>query len=169
MDLFAAEWYKTPMVKIIPSLWYDGNAEDAVNFYLRVFKGSKILRVSHYTEVGPGLEGSVLTISFKLGSQEFLAINGGPEFKFTPAVSFVVNCKTQKEIDYYWDKLTAGGREVQCGWLEDKFGMSWQITPVIMDKIITGKDRKKADRVMRAMMPMKKLDLKSLLDAAKGS
>lgn len=156
------------MLKIIPSLWYDGNAEDAVKFYLSVFKGSKILRTSRYTEVGPGIEGSILTISFKLGAREFVAINGGPEFKFTPAVSFVVECKTQKEIDYYWDRLTAGGKEVQCGWLEDKFGMSWQITPSALMKIINGKDAKKADRVMRAMMPMKKLDLKALLAAAKG-
>lgn len=156
------------MRKITPCLWFDGNAEEAVKFYLGVFKGSKILRTARYTEVGPGIEGSVMTIAFKLGSQEFLALNGGPEFKFTPAVSFIVDCKTQKEIDYCWEKLSAGGQEIQCGWLTDRFGVSWQITPDFMNKLVSGPDRKKADRLMRAMMPMKKLDLAALKKAYAG-
>ena len=156
------------MPKIIPCLWYDGNAEEAVNFYLSVFKGSKITRVARRTESVPGTKGAVLTISFKLHGQEFLALNGGPEYKFTPGISFIVDCKTQEEVDYYWDRLSKGGKEVQCGWLEDKFGMSWQIVPAVMMKMISGKDAAKIDRVMRAMMGMVKLDIKKLTAAYKG-
>jgi predicted 3-demethylubiquinone-9 3-methyltransferase (glyoxalase superfamily) len=156
------------MPKITPCLWYDGDAEAAVKFYLGIFKDAKIIRTSRYTDAGPGPKGSILTISFKLGSQEFLALNGGPEYKFTPATSFIVDCKTQKDVDYYWKHLSKGGKGVQCGWLEDKFGMSWQIVPTVLLKIINGRDEKKADRVLRAMMGMVKLDIKKLLAAAKG-
>lgn len=156
------------MSNIIPSLWYDGNAEAAVKFYMTVFKNSRITRIARYTEVGPGKKGSVMTISFKLDGNEFLAINGGPEFKFTPAVSFIVDCKNQKEVDYYWTKLSKGGEEVQCGWLEDKYGMSWQIVPSVLGKMISGRDPKKADRVMRALMGMIKLDIKKLTEAYNG-
>jgi len=156
------------MQKITPSLWYDGNAEDAVKFYRKVFKNFKVLKTAYYGEAGPGKKGAVMTISFKLNGMEFLAINGGPQFKFNPSISFIVNCKTQKEIDYYWKKLTDGGKEVQCGWLEDKFGMSWQITPVILDKLIADKNPDKAERVMKEMLTQVKLDIKKLTDAYKG-
>jgi predicted 3-demethylubiquinone-9 3-methyltransferase (glyoxalase superfamily) len=156
------------MQKIIPSLWYDGNAEDAVKFYMTVFKTAKITNVARWTGAGPGPKGSVLTMSFKMNGQEFLAINGGPQYKFTPAVSFVVYCDTQKEVDYYWSRLSKGGKEVQCGWLEDKFGMSWQIVPTALGGMIGGKDVERAGRVMRAMMKMVKLDIKTLTDAYKG-
>jgi predicted 3-demethylubiquinone-9 3-methyltransferase (glyoxalase superfamily) len=156
------------MQKIIPCLWYDGNAEEAVKFYLSVFKSSKITRIGRWSEAGGAKAGSVLTIYFKLNGQEYLALNGGPEYKFTPGISFSVDCKTQKEVDYYWEKLSKGGKEVACGWLEDKFGMSWQIVPAVLPKMIADKDAKKADRVMRAMMKMVKLDIKTLTDAYKG-
>lgn len=156
------------MPKIIPSLWFDVNAEEAVKFYVSVFKNSRILRVARYTEAGPGAKGSVMTIAFTLGGQEFLAINGGPEFKFTPAVSFTVNCRNQAEIDYYWRKLAKGGKGVQCGWLEDKFGLSWQIVPDALGKMVSGRDAKKADRVMRAVLGMVKLDVKTLAEAYAG-
>ncbi len=157
------------MQKIIPCLWYDGNAEAAVKFYLSVFKkNSKIQRIGRWTEAGGEKAGSVLTIYFKLNGQEYLALNGGPEYKFTPAVSFTVACKNQKEVDYYWDKLSKGGKGVACSWLEDKFGMSWQIVPDILPKMLMDKDRKKADRVMRAMMLMVKINIKELEAAYKG-
>jgi predicted 3-demethylubiquinone-9 3-methyltransferase (glyoxalase superfamily) len=156
------------MRPIIPSLWFDGNAEEAVKFYCSVFKGSKILRVSHYTEVGPLPAGTVLAIAFKLGKTEFLAINGGPEFKPTPALSFVIECRDQKEIDYYWKKLTAGGKEVQCGWLTDKYGYSWQIVAAAQMKRIASKDKAAVDRMMRALGTMVKLDEKKLKAAFEG-
>jgi len=147
-------------------LWYDNNAEEAVNLYVSVFKDAKVLKTARYGKEGPGPEGSVMTIEFELFGQKFVALNAGPHFKFNEAVSFVVGCETQEEIDYYWDQLTAnGGQESMCGWLKDKFGLSWQITPVIMGKLMSGADKKKSGAAMRAMMQMKKLDIRTLQDA----
>jgi predicted 3-demethylubiquinone-9 3-methyltransferase (glyoxalase superfamily) len=144
--------------KINPFLWFDNNAEEAANYYITVFKNSKINRITRYTKAGPGPEGSVVTAEFELDGQTFVALNGGPVFKFTEAVSFVVNCETQEEVDYYWNKLIAdGGEESQCGWLKDKFGLSWQIVPTLLIDYIADKDTKKAARVMQEMMTMKKI------------
>ncbi|MFA5105348.1 MAG: VOC family protein [Candidatus Micrarchaeia archaeon] len=153
-------------------LWFDHNAEQAAKFYTSIFKGSKILSVSRYGDSGAevsGMEkGSVLTVSFRLNGQEFMALNGGPVFKFSPAVSFVVKCKGQKEIDYFWKKLSSGGKVVECGWLTDKFGVSWQVVPASLDKLTGGRDAKRAERVMSALLKMKKLDIKKLEAAYKG-
>ena len=155
------------MQKITPFLWFDANAEEAVNFYLSIFKNSKILKVARYGDTGPGPAGTVMTISFRLEGQEFIALNGGPHFKFTEAISLSVSCETQEELDDYWSKLTAaGGQEVQCGWLKDKFGLSWQVNPPILAELLTDKDAKKAQRVMTAMMQMKKIDIAGLKRAA---
>jgi predicted 3-demethylubiquinone-9 3-methyltransferase (glyoxalase superfamily) len=158
--------------KIVPMLWFDDNAEEAANFYASIFKNSKIIEVSRYGEAGAKTAGrpvgSVMVVSFMIEGQEFTALNGGPMFKFNSAVSFVVNCDTQEEIDYLWSKLTSeGGKEVECGWLTDKYGLSWQITPSILGKLTSG-DPKKADRVMSALFQMKKMDIKKLEEAAKG-
>jgi predicted 3-demethylubiquinone-9 3-methyltransferase (glyoxalase superfamily) len=150
------------MQKITPFLWFDDNAEEAVKFYTAIFKKAKILAIARYGEGGPGKPGSVMTVKFRLFGQKFVALNGGPEFKFTPAISFVVNCTTQKEVDYYWKKLSAGGKEVQCGWLTDKYGVSWQIVPTVLLELLADKDSKKSARVMKAMMQMVKLDIKRL-------
>jgi len=153
--------------KITTFLWFDNNAEEAANFYVSVFKNSRILETSYYTEVGPGPKGAVMTISFELDGQEFTALNGGPQFKFTEAISLVVNCESQEEVDYYWNKLSAdGGQEIECGWVKDKYGLSWQITPVALMRLLTQSDPATLDRVMRAMMQMKKLDIKKLEQAA---
>ena len=150
--------------KITPFLWFDSNAEEAMNFYVSVFKNSKIGTVARYGDAGPGPKGSVLTGSFELEGQTFVALNGGPRFKFTEAVSFVINCETQDEIDYFWAKLTAdGGQESMCGWLKDKFGLSWQVVPGEISSLMTGE---KANQVMQAIMQMKKLDLGTLREAA---
>jgi predicted 3-demethylubiquinone-9 3-methyltransferase (glyoxalase superfamily) len=154
------------MPKITPFLWFDTQAEQAAKFYTSVFKGSKILAVSRYGKGMPGKAGSVMTVKFKLLGQVFTALNAGPAYKFTHAVSFVVHCKTQKEVDYYWRRLTAGGKEVQCGWLQDRYGLSWQIVPDILLNTIAGKDRAKTDRMMGAMMKMVKLDIGGLQAAA---
>lgn len=157
------------MQKITPFLWFDGQAEQAAQFYTSIFKNSKIKRIARYTKVGPGPEGSVMTVAFTLNGQEFVALNGGPNFKFTEAISFVVNCETQAEVDRYWKKLTAGGgKAVACGWLKDKYGLFWQITPTMLTKLIADKDPDKVNRVMTAMMQMVKLDIKKLKAAAKG-
>ena len=150
------------MQKITPSLWFDNQAEEAAKFYVSVFKNSKVKEVTHYTGEEPvGMKGSVMTVVFELNGQEFAALNGGPRFKFTEAVSFVVNCETQKEIDDYWEKLTTdGGEEVQCGWLTDKYGLSWQVVPTKIHE--WAGDPARFQRVMRAIMPMKKLDLAAL-------
>jgi predicted 3-demethylubiquinone-9 3-methyltransferase (glyoxalase superfamily) len=153
------------MQKITPFLWFDGNAEEAVNFYTSIFKDSKILGMSYYGDAGPGLKGSVMTASFILNGQEFIALNGGPHFKFTEAISFSVNCETQSEIDELWSKLSAGGEEQMCGWLKDKFGLSWQIVPPILGKLMSDKDPQKSKRVMQAMMKMKKIDISKLKQA----
>jgi len=158
------------MQKITPFLWFNNNAEGAVKFYTSIFKNSKIKEITRYDDktakhVGRP-KGSVMTVGFKLQGQDFVAINGGPVFKFTEAISMVVNCKTQKEIDYYWKKLSSnGGREVECGWVKDKYGLSWQITPAIQYKLL----KKNTKGVMAAVMKMKKLDLKTLKNAAKNA
>lgn len=157
------------MQKITPFLWFDNNAEAAAQFYTSVFRNSKILDVSRYGDAGPGPKGSVMVVRFQIGDLEVTALNGGPQFKFSEAFSFVVNCDTQKEIDEYWSKLTAGGgRESACGWLKDKFGFSWQIVPAHMGKLMTHKDPQKANRVMQALLGMKKIEIAALEAAADG-
>jgi len=155
--------------RITPFLWFDGQAEEAANFYVSIFKNSRINSVSRYGEGGPGPKGSVMTVGFELDGQAFTALNGGPMYRFTEAVSFVVHCETQAEVDHYWDKLTADGREVQCGWLKDKFGLSWQVVPVALFELIQQKDPQKASRVMGALMQMTKLDVEGLRKAAAGA
>ena len=154
------------MQKITPFLWFDNNAEEAVQFYTSIFKDSKILGTSRYGDAGPGPKGTVMTMKFELNGQEFIALNGGPHFKFTEAISFVVNCETQKEIDEYWAKLTAGGKEVQCGWLTDKFGLSWQIVPTVLGQLMQDKDPEKVKNVTQAFMKMVKMDIEALKRAA---
>ena len=153
------------MPKITPFLWFDNSAEEAANFYTSIFKNSKINSVSRYGDAGPGPKGSVMTIGFTLDGQDFTALNAGPHFKFNESVSFVVHCKTQEEVDNYWDKLSAGGKESQCGWLKDKFGLSWQITPDALIELLGDKDAAKAQRVMQAMLQMSKIDIQKLKDA----
>jgi predicted 3-demethylubiquinone-9 3-methyltransferase (glyoxalase superfamily) len=155
--------------KITTFLWFDNNAEEAANFYVSIFKNSRVLNTARYGEVGPGPKGTVLTVDFELDGQRFTALNGGPQFKFTEAISLVVHCETQDEIDYYWEKLSAdGGEPVQCGWLKDKFGLSWQVVPNILPKLLTDGDSQKRERVMGALMGMKKLDIEGLQKAANG-
>jgi predicted 3-demethylubiquinone-9 3-methyltransferase (glyoxalase superfamily) len=156
------------MQKITPFLWFDNNAEEAMNFYISVFKDSKILSVTRYGEAGPGPKGSVMTGKFQLEGQEFMALNGGPHFKFTEAISFVVNCETQEEVDEFWEKLVEGGEESQCGWLKDKYGLSWQIVPTILVEMLQDKDPEKSQRVMKAMLQMIKIDIKTLKQAYEG-
>jgi len=154
------------MQKLTPFLWFDDKAEEAVSFYTSIFKNSKIMSIARYGDAGAEVsgrpKGTVMTVAFQLEGQEFVALNGGPQFKFTEAISFVVNCQTQEEIDEYWKKLSAGGQEVQCGWLKDKYGLSWQIVPTILGEMLSDPDPKKAERVMKAMLQMKKIDIKSL-------
>ena len=150
--------------KITPFLWFDNNAEEAMNFYVSIFKNSKAGSITRYGDAGPGPKDSVLTVTFELEGQEFVGLNGGPQFKFTEAVSFAIKCETQEEIDYFWEKLTAdGGRESMCGWLKDKFGLSWQVVPADIEELLTGG---KSDQVMQAVMQMKKLDLHVMRRAA---
>ena len=156
------------MQKIATCLWFDGKAEEAVNFYTSVFKDSKVGNVARYGDAGPGPKGSVMTATFEIEGREFMALNGGPMFKFTPAISFVVNCKTQDEVDDYWNKLLEGGAPQQCGWLTDKFGVSWQIVPTALGEMMLDKDPAKAKRVMEAMLKMVKLDIKALKQAYEG-
>ena len=153
------------MQKIVPFLWFNDNAEEAMNFYVSVFKNSKVGRVTRYGDAGPGPKGSVMWCTFTLEGQEFHALNGGPHFKFTQAISLFVNCETQQEVDELWKKLSAGGREDQCGWLQDKYGLSWQIIPTALGKMLGDKDPEKANRVMQAMLQMKKIDIKGLQQA----
>ena len=153
------------MQKITPFLWFDGKAEEAMNFYTSVFKHAKVGNVARYGAAGPGPAGSVISATFELEGQEFIALNGGPQFKFTPAVSFFVSCETQAEVDDYWEKLSAGGVKNRCGWLQDKYGLSWQIVPSILGKLLQGTDPAKSQRVMAAMLKMDKLDIKTLQDA----
>jgi predicted 3-demethylubiquinone-9 3-methyltransferase (glyoxalase superfamily) len=153
------------MQKIAPCLWFDGKAEEAMNFYTSIFKNSKVGNVTRYGEAGPGENGSVMTATFEIEGQEFLALNGGPIFKFSPAISFIVYCKTQEEVDDFWGKLLEGGAQQQCGWLTDKFGVSWQIVPTILPEMLQDKDAEKTKRVMQAMLKMVKLDIKVLKQA----
>ena len=157
------------MQKITPFLWFDSQAEEAANYYVSVFRNSKIRRTSRYGEAGPGPKGSVMTVEFELDGNEFVALNGGPHYQITPAVSFVVNCKDQADVDYYWDKLTVGGMPVQCGWLTDKFGVSWQVVPTRLSELLVDPDKAKAQRVMAAMMKMIKLDVPTLEQAARAA
>ena len=156
------------MQKITPFLWYDNQAEEAANFYVSIFKNSRVKNVARYPEGSPGPVGSAMTVDFELEGQEFVGLNGGANFKFTEAVSFVVNCETQEEVDYFWDKLLEGGTESQCGWLKDKYGLSWQVVPTILSKLFEGKDPGKSKRVMQAMLQMKKIDIAVLKQAAEG-
>ena len=159
------------MKKIIPCLWFDNQAEDAVKFYVSIFKNSKIGSVTRYGEAGAEAsgrpKGTVMTIIFQIEGQEFMALNGGPVFKFNEAISFVVNCKTQEEVDRLWEKLSEGGDEKaqQCGWLKDKYGVSWQIVPVVLGEMLQDKDPKKSENVMKALLQMKKIDIKGLKQA----
>jgi predicted 3-demethylubiquinone-9 3-methyltransferase (glyoxalase superfamily) len=157
------------MQKITPFLWFDDQAEEAANFYVSIFKDSKILNISRYGEGGPGPAGSVMVANFQIEGQPFSALNGGPEFKFNEAISFHVDCKSQQEVDYFWEKLTAGGEESQCGWLKDKFGVSWQIVPSDLGKYIGGPNPAGAQRAMQAMLQMKKLDVAALQRAYEGN
>ncbi len=148
--------------RITPFLWFDREAEEAAHFYTSIFPNSKIVKLVRFSAAGPGPAGSVMTVKFELDGMPFVALNGGPHFKFTEAVSFVVNCQTQDEVDAYWEKLAAGGAEVQCGWLKDKFGLSWQIVPTVLPELLSDPDPKKAPAVMKALMAMKKLDIRAL-------
>lgn len=164
---------KKTLRRITPFLWFDTQAEEAVKFYTSIFKKSKIGNIARYDKAGEKVSGrpagSVMTVEFQIEGQDFIALNGGPIFKFNESISFVVNCRTQKEVDYYWKKLTAGGgKEVQCGWLTDKFGLSWQIVPIALNELMSSKDAAKSQRVMEAMLKMVKLDIKKLKQAAKG-
>jgi predicted 3-demethylubiquinone-9 3-methyltransferase (glyoxalase superfamily) len=151
------------MQKITPFFWFDNQAEDAVHFYTSIFRNSKVVSVIRYGEAGPGPKGSAMTVTFQLDGQEFVALNGGPHFKFSEAVSFVVNCETQQEVDEFWEKLSEGG--VQCGWLKDKYGLSWQVVPTVLVEMLQDKDPEKSKRVMEAMLQMKKIDIKGLKQA----
>ena len=157
------------MQLITPFLWFDNNAEEAMNFYVSVFKNSKVGRVTRYGEAGPGPAGTVMTVEFELDGQEFVGLNGGPHFKFTEAVSFTVRCETQEEIDYYWDTLSEGGQKSRCGWLKDKFGLSWQVEPRILGDLMADKDPEKAKRVMEAMLKMDKIDIEPIKRAYEGN
>jgi len=156
------------MQKIRTFLWFDRNAEEAARFYTSVFRVGKMLDIMRYTEAGPRPKGEVLTVSFELFGQVFVALNGGPQYAYTPAVSFMVECETQEELDSYWDALSGGGKPIQCGWITDKFGVTWQITPSILMRMIQDKDSARAARVTRAMMGMVKLDIAALKAAYNG-
>ena len=153
------------MQKITPFLWFDGRAEEAANFYCSIFKESKILSVARSGDAGPGPKGAVMTAKFELEGQEFLALNGGPMFKFTEAISFLVNCETQEEVDELWERLSQGGEKSRCGWLKDKFGVSWQIVPTALGRMLQDKDPKKSQRVMQAMLQMDRIDIQRLRQA----
>lgn len=157
-----------PISKITPFLWFDTQAEEAANFYVSIFKNSRIVGISRYGEAGPGQKGSVMTVTFELEGQRFIALNGGPQFKFTEAISFSVDCKTQSEVDEFWTKLSAGGQEGPCGWLKDKYGLSWQVNPTVLGEMLTDPDPDKAKRVMAAMLKMKKIDIAELKKAYAG-
>jgi predicted 3-demethylubiquinone-9 3-methyltransferase (glyoxalase superfamily) len=156
------------MQKITPFLWFDHQAEEAVNFYTSIFKDSRVKSVTRSGEAGLGPKGTVMIIAFEVAGQEFVALNGGPQFKFTEAISFVVNCETQEEVDELWEKLSEGGTEIQCGWLKDKYGLSWQIVPAILFELLQDKDPQASQRVMKALFQMKKLDIAALERAYRG-
>ena len=155
--------------KIIPNLWFDTEAEEAANFYASVFESSRIVNVTHYTEAGPRPAGTVMTVEFELEGQRFVGINGGPEFTFDEAVSFQITCEDQEEIDYYWQRLSEGGEEGPCGWLKDRFGLSWQVVPKGMEELFVDPDSQRAERAMAAMLKMGKLDIAALRRAADGA
>ena len=150
------------MNRITPFLWFNANAEEAVNFYLSVFKNSRIVDTTRHVEGGPGPTGSVMTIRFQLDGKEFVALNGGPQFTFSEAISFVVNCDTQEEIDHFWERLSAGGQTIECGWLKDRFGVAWQVVPTVLWQMLQDKDAARTGRVMTALWQMKKLDIAGL-------
>jgi predicted 3-demethylubiquinone-9 3-methyltransferase (glyoxalase superfamily) len=156
------------MQKITPFLWFDGKAEEAMNFYTSIFKNSKVGSVTRWGEAGPGKPGEVMSATFQLQGQEFMALNGGPQFKFTEAISFFVNCETQQEIDELWEKLSESGRKDRCGWLKDKFGLSWQIIPSALGRMLQDKDAAKSKRVMAAMLQMDKIEIETLERAYEG-
>ncbi len=156
------------MQKITPFLWFNYQAEEAVRFYISVFKNSEILDITHYGSEGPGVEGAVMTMVFQIEGQKFIALNGGPQFTFSPAISFVVNCETQAEIDYLWEKLSEGGEKIECGWLRDKYGVSWQIVPTVLGGMLQDNDPVKANSVFQAMLKMKKMDIEKLKQAYEG-
>ncbi len=151
--------------KITPFLWFDNNAEEAMDFYVSIFENAEVLSISRYGDAGPGPDGSVMVASFRLAGQEFLALNGGPQYTFTEAVSFLIDCTSQEEVDYYWDKLSEGGEPGPCGWLKDQFGLSWQVVPSVLGEMLEDKDRERANRVMQAMLQMSKLDIATLTRA----
>lgn len=153
------------MQKITPFLWFNGNAEEAVNFYVSIFKHSAVLSLSRYGDAGPGPKGTVMSATFQLDGQKFYALNGGPEYAFTPAISLFVDCETQQEVDELWTKLSEGGEPGRCGWLKDRFGLSWQIIPTALGKLLSDKDPRKAGRVMQAMLQMSKIDIQGLQQA----
>jgi predicted 3-demethylubiquinone-9 3-methyltransferase (glyoxalase superfamily) len=150
------------MQKITPFLWFDSQAEEAANFYVSIFKNSKVVSIARYGKSGPGPEGAAMTVEFQLDGQKFMALNAGPRFKFTEAISFVINCETQQEVDEYWEKLLEGGEESMCGWLKDKYGLSWQVVPTVLPQLLQDKDAEKAKRVMEAMLKMKKIVIEDL-------
>jgi predicted 3-demethylubiquinone-9 3-methyltransferase (glyoxalase superfamily) len=156
------------MQKITPFLWFDNQAEEAANFYVSIFKNSRIRNVARYGDAGPGPKGSVMVVAFELEGQPFNALNGGPPFNFTEAVSFLVDCKSQQEVDHFWDKLSAGGQPSRCGWLKDKYGLSWQIIPTVLMELMSDPDPAKSQRVMQAMLQMTKIDVAKLQQAAAG-
>lgn len=160
------------MQKIVPFLWFDGQAEEAANFYVSIFKNAKLGVVRRYGDAGPGPKGAAMSVEFDLFGQHFIALNGGPQFKFTPAISMFVNCETQEEVDDLWEKLSAGGRKDRCGWLQDKFGLSWQIIPTALGKLMSDPDPEKSQRVMQTMLQMTKIEISGLqraYDAAKAA
>ena len=156
------------MQKITPFLWFDDNAEEAMNFYISIFKNSKVLSVTRYGEARPGKAGTVMVATFQLNGLEFTALNGGPHFKFTEAISLSIDCKTQDEVDEFWEKLSEGGEKSRCGWLKDKYGLSWQVNPTILGEMLKDKDPEKAKRVMEAMLQMDKIDIETLKRAYEG-
>jgi predicted 3-demethylubiquinone-9 3-methyltransferase (glyoxalase superfamily) len=153
------------MQNITPFLWFNNNAEEAVNFYISIFKNSKIVSISRYGEAGPGPKGTVMSATFELNGQEFMALNGGPHFSFSPAISLFVKCETQQEVDEFWEKLSAGGKKERCGWLTDKYGLSWQIIPTALGRMLQDKDPEKSKRVMKAMLQMDKINIEALKQA----
>jgi predicted 3-demethylubiquinone-9 3-methyltransferase (glyoxalase superfamily) len=161
----ASEEEQSMARKITPFLWFDDNAEEATHFYVSIFKNSEVLSINRMGDAGPGGQGTVLTTSFRLDGQEFVALNGGPMFKFTEAVSFVIDCKSQEEVDDLWEKLSAGGETSQCGWLKDKFGLSWQVIPSVLSEMLGDQDAERANRVMQAMLQMTKIDIPKLQEA----
>jgi predicted 3-demethylubiquinone-9 3-methyltransferase (glyoxalase superfamily) len=153
------------MQKITTFLWFDGKAEEAMRFYVSIFKNSKVGAITRYGDAGPGPKGTVMVVTFQLDGQEFIALNGGPQFTFSPAISLVVNCETQEEVDAFWEKLSGGGEKQQCGWLKDKYGLSWQIVPTVLGEMMQDKDAEKSQRVMKAMLQMNKIDIARLKQA----